>query len=218
MNYRSFGRTGWQVGEMGYGMWGMAGWTGSDDDQSLRALDLAVELGCNFFDTAWAYGDGHSERLLGQARVVEPFVFPSVKLDEIKRVDADVREAFFDVFDDILGRETIVERKFAAAGPAAIFRRNFCGDIKFFVGACGGSSFVGAKNSAEKLFAMAVAVGPSGVEKIAAEIDGTLERRKRFRIFRAGPAGHAPHTITNFADVPSGAAESAVMHDVLSLR
>ena len=46
-------------------MWGMAGWTGSDDEESARALDRAVELGCNFFDTAWAYGDGRSERLLG---------------------------------------------------------------------------------------------------------------------------------------------------------
>jgi aryl-alcohol dehydrogenase-like predicted oxidoreductase len=66
MNYRAFGRTGWQVSEVGYGMWGMAGWTGSEDEQSLRALDRAIELGCNFFDTAWAYGDGHSERLLGE--------------------------------------------------------------------------------------------------------------------------------------------------------
>ena len=66
MNYRTFGRTGWRVSEIGYGMWGMAGWTGSDDDQSTRALHLAVELGCNFFDTAWAYGNGHSEKLLGQ--------------------------------------------------------------------------------------------------------------------------------------------------------
>lgn len=47
-------------------MWGMAGWSGSDDEQSLAALDRAVELGCNFFDTAWAYGDGRSERLLGR--------------------------------------------------------------------------------------------------------------------------------------------------------
>jgi aryl-alcohol dehydrogenase-like predicted oxidoreductase len=53
------------VSEIGYGMWGMAGWTGSDDEQSRASLDLAVELGCNFFDTAWAYGEGHSERLLG---------------------------------------------------------------------------------------------------------------------------------------------------------
>ena len=48
-------------------MWGMAGWTGSDDAESGRALDRAVELGCNFFDTAYAYGDGKSERLLGEA-------------------------------------------------------------------------------------------------------------------------------------------------------
>jgi aryl-alcohol dehydrogenase-like predicted oxidoreductase len=66
MRYREFGATGWDVSEVGYGMWGMAGWTGSDDQESLRSLDRAIELGCNFFDTAWAYGSGHSERLLGQ--------------------------------------------------------------------------------------------------------------------------------------------------------
>jgi aryl-alcohol dehydrogenase-like predicted oxidoreductase len=65
MQYRTFGRTGWKVSEIGYGMWGMAGWTGSDDRESERSLDLAVELGCNFFDTAWAYGNGKSEQLLG---------------------------------------------------------------------------------------------------------------------------------------------------------
>ena len=48
-------------------MWGMGGWTGSDDDESLRALDRAFALGCNFFDTAWVYGLGKSETLLGQA-------------------------------------------------------------------------------------------------------------------------------------------------------
>jgi len=57
---------GWQVSEIGYGMWGMGSWTGSDDEESLRSLNRAVELGCNFFDTAWAYGEGRSERLLGQ--------------------------------------------------------------------------------------------------------------------------------------------------------
>jgi aryl-alcohol dehydrogenase-like predicted oxidoreductase len=65
MQYRSFGRLGWLVGEIGYGMWGLAGWSGSDDDETSAALERAVELGCNFFDTAWAYGNGHSERLLG---------------------------------------------------------------------------------------------------------------------------------------------------------
>jgi aryl-alcohol dehydrogenase-like predicted oxidoreductase len=66
MILRPFGRTGWAVSEVGFGMWGMAGWTGSDDQESFAALDRAIELGCNFFDTAWAYGDGHSERLLGE--------------------------------------------------------------------------------------------------------------------------------------------------------
>jgi aryl-alcohol dehydrogenase-like predicted oxidoreductase len=65
MEYRTFGRTGWGVSEIGYGMWGMAGWSGSDDEESGRSLDRAVELGCTFFDTAWAYGEGRSEQLLG---------------------------------------------------------------------------------------------------------------------------------------------------------
>jgi aryl-alcohol dehydrogenase-like predicted oxidoreductase len=51
---------------MGYGMWGMASWADSSDDESLRSLQSAADLGVNFFDTAYAYGDGHSENLLGQ--------------------------------------------------------------------------------------------------------------------------------------------------------
>src|SRR5258708_40048644 len=47
-------------------MGGMAGWKGSEDAESLASLQRAVDLGCNFFDTAWAYGDGHSEELLGK--------------------------------------------------------------------------------------------------------------------------------------------------------
>lgn len=65
MKNRRFGRTNWETGEIGYGMWGMGGWTGSDDDESANSLDLAVENGVNFFDTAWGYGEGHSEKLLG---------------------------------------------------------------------------------------------------------------------------------------------------------
>src|SRR6266496_4377580 len=66
MRYRTFGRTGSQVSEIGYGMWGIGGWSGSDDQQSLQSLQAAVDLGCNFFDTAFVYGDGRSEKLLGQ--------------------------------------------------------------------------------------------------------------------------------------------------------
>ena len=66
MRYRTFGRLGWRVSEVGYGMWGLAGWTGSDDGLTREALEEAVRLGCNFFDTAWAYGGGVSERFLGE--------------------------------------------------------------------------------------------------------------------------------------------------------
>jgi aryl-alcohol dehydrogenase-like predicted oxidoreductase len=66
MQYRRFGRTNWQVSEMGYGMWGLAGWTGTEETEMLAALDHSVELGCNFFDTAWGYGRGLSEQILGQ--------------------------------------------------------------------------------------------------------------------------------------------------------
>jgi len=66
MRYRTYPRTDWQVAEIGYGMWGMGGWTGSVDEESLASLDEAVRLGGNFFDTAWAYGSGHSEQLLGR--------------------------------------------------------------------------------------------------------------------------------------------------------
>jgi aryl-alcohol dehydrogenase-like predicted oxidoreductase len=66
MKYRKLGKTDWKVSEIGYGMWGMAGWTGSDDEESLGSLQLSVDLGCNFFDTAWGYGRGKSEGLLGK--------------------------------------------------------------------------------------------------------------------------------------------------------
>jgi aryl-alcohol dehydrogenase-like predicted oxidoreductase len=66
MRDRTFGATGWQVGEVGYGMWGMGGWSGSDDAESLASLELAAARGVSFFDTAQAYGDGHSEQLLGK--------------------------------------------------------------------------------------------------------------------------------------------------------
>ncbi|MFI7511894.1 aldo/keto reductase [Micromonospora echinofusca] len=69
MRYRRMGRLGWQVSEVGYGMWGIGGgpggFTGWDYDTAPACLDEAVERGCNFFDTAWVYGRGVSEQLLG---------------------------------------------------------------------------------------------------------------------------------------------------------
>lgn len=73
---RTFGRLGWSVSEIGYGMWGVGagpgGWQGAEDDESLAALQLAVEQGCTFFDTAWIYGRGHSEQLLGRLLRANP--------------------------------------------------------------------------------------------------------------------------------------------------
>jgi aryl-alcohol dehydrogenase-like predicted oxidoreductase len=66
MEYRRFGRTNWNVSEIGYGMWGLAGWTGSDEHEVDASLEKSVELGCNFFDTAWGYGAGKSEQVLGK--------------------------------------------------------------------------------------------------------------------------------------------------------
>ncbi|HEX4485294.1 MAG TPA: aldo/keto reductase [Terriglobales bacterium] len=65
MKYRTLGRTGLEVCDISYGLWGMGEWTDSDDSQSVAALQLATDLGCNFFDSAWAYGDGKSDGLLG---------------------------------------------------------------------------------------------------------------------------------------------------------
>ncbi len=66
MKYSKLGRSGFEVSNVAYGLWGMSGWSGSDDQQSLDSLQLAVDSGCNFFDTAWAYGNGKSDGLLGE--------------------------------------------------------------------------------------------------------------------------------------------------------
>jgi aryl-alcohol dehydrogenase-like predicted oxidoreductase len=68
VKYRKLGRTGLEVSEIGYGAWGIGGaqWGGADDDQSIQALNHAIDLGVNFIDTALAYGEGRSERLVGQ--------------------------------------------------------------------------------------------------------------------------------------------------------
>jgi aryl-alcohol dehydrogenase-like predicted oxidoreductase len=66
VKYRKLGRTNFEVSEMGDGLWGMSGWSGSDDQESLSSMQLAVDLGCNFYDTAWVYGEGKSDGLLGE--------------------------------------------------------------------------------------------------------------------------------------------------------
>jgi aryl-alcohol dehydrogenase-like predicted oxidoreductase len=68
VEYRPLGKTGIEVSEIGYGAWGIGGaqWGGADDDESIRALNSAIDLGVNFIDTALAYGEGRSERVVGR--------------------------------------------------------------------------------------------------------------------------------------------------------
>lgn len=66
MKYRKLGRTNFDVSDIGHGLWGMSNWSGSNDQQSMQALQMAVDHGCNFLDSAWAYGDGKSDGLLGE--------------------------------------------------------------------------------------------------------------------------------------------------------
>ena len=70
MKYRTLGKTGLNVSEIGYGAWGIgkSSWIGATDDESLKALHRSIDLGLNFIDTALVYGNGHSEVLVGQAR------------------------------------------------------------------------------------------------------------------------------------------------------
>ncbi|MGB9147307.1 MAG: aldo/keto reductase [Acidobacteriaceae bacterium] len=72
MRYRPLGNTGFSVSDVACGLWGMSGWSGSDDAESLHTLQLAVDLGCNFFDTAWAYGEGKSDTFLGKILAANP--------------------------------------------------------------------------------------------------------------------------------------------------
>ncbi len=72
MNYRPFGRTGWQVSEIGFGAWAIgADWGHVTEEEAINALRAAIEAGVNFIDTADVYGDGRSERLVG--KVVKEF-------------------------------------------------------------------------------------------------------------------------------------------------
>lgn len=89
MRYRRLGRTHIEVSEIGYGAWGIGGkqWLGGADDESVRALRTAIELGLNFIDTALAYGDGHSERICGEVvRTAGTCVYIATKIPPKNRL------------------------------------------------------------------------------------------------------------------------------------
>ena len=100
VKYRSLGRTDLKVSEIGFGAWGIGGqmWRGTDDGESLRALHLAVENGLNFIDTALAYGEGHSERLIGRfLKGTKERVYVATKAPPMNHrwpVQGDLQEVF----------------------------------------------------------------------------------------------------------------------------
>jgi aryl-alcohol dehydrogenase-like predicted oxidoreductase len=88
MKYRTLGRTALKVSEIGYGAWGIgkAMWVGAEDEESLKSLKAARDAGVNFFDTALAYGDGHSEKLLSKAFGKSSDVIIASKVPPINKV------------------------------------------------------------------------------------------------------------------------------------
>ena len=89
MRYRRLGKTNFEISEIGYGAWGIGGnqWRGGTDEESVRALKRAIELGLNFVDTALAYGDGHSEKLVGRViRETKQRIFVATKVPPKNRL------------------------------------------------------------------------------------------------------------------------------------
>ncbi|MEH7504164.1 aldo/keto reductase [Neobacillus drentensis] len=122
MNYRTLGKTGIEVSEIGFGAWAIGGdaWGPVDDQQSIKAMNHAFELGVNFFDTADVYGEGRSERLvyelikdkrdqivlstkgglMGHTRKPEPIYDQPEKVvkafeDSLKRLGTDYIDVYF---------------------------------------------------------------------------------------------------------------------------
>lgn len=101
MQYRKLGRTGFDVSTMGYGAWGIGGkqWLGGTDDESVKALRVAIERGVNLIDTALAYGDGHSEVLVGEVvRSTSGKIYVATKVPPKNRIwpasDTPIAEVF----------------------------------------------------------------------------------------------------------------------------
>jgi aryl-alcohol dehydrogenase-like predicted oxidoreductase len=93
MQYRELGRTGWKVSALSFGAWAIGGtWGPVDDSESLAALEHAIEMGVNFFDTADVYGDGRSERLLAQLRRRRPDIHIATKAG--RRLDPHVAAGY----------------------------------------------------------------------------------------------------------------------------
>ncbi|WP_211305857.1 aldo/keto reductase [Streptohalobacillus salinus] len=115
MNYHTLGKTGYKISELSFGTWAIGGaWGKTNDEESLRALEIAIEKGVNFFDTADVYGDGHSEELLREAtKGKEDEIYVASKFcrkGDIHDPDNYSKEAVTNYLNDTLkrlGRDTL---------------------------------------------------------------------------------------------------------------
>ncbi|HET6841912.1 MAG TPA: aldo/keto reductase [Candidatus Angelobacter sp.] len=101
MNIRKLGRTEMMVSEIGHGLWGMGSWPDSSDPQSREALQLSAGMGCNFYDSAWAYGEGKSDGLLGELMLAssQTRLFAASKIPPLNRKwPASSKYAYSDVY------------------------------------------------------------------------------------------------------------------------
>jgi aryl-alcohol dehydrogenase-like predicted oxidoreductase len=101
MEYRKLGKTDLDVSEIGHGLWGMGDWKDADDKESLDTLQMSLEKGCNFFDSAWSYGSGHSDQLLGKlikdnpsARIIAASKIPPKNLKWPGRAQDKLQDVF----------------------------------------------------------------------------------------------------------------------------
>ena len=119
MQYRKLGRTGFEVSEIGHGLWGMGSWPDSDDKESSCALQVSTDHGCNFYDSAWAYGEGKSDRLLGEHLVANSAkrLYAASKIPPMNlKWPASSAYAYTDVFpaEHVFKYANLVREKLAA--------------------------------------------------------------------------------------------------------
>ncbi|MEK6701079.1 MAG: aldo/keto reductase [Planctomycetota bacterium] len=108
MQSRPLGKSALSVSPIGSGLWGMGAWTGSNDADSLRALQLSLDLGCTFYDSAWAYGSGRSDTLLGQLVKNNPSKRPIVA-SKIPPKNMKWPTSPSDTIDDVFPVDHIIE-------------------------------------------------------------------------------------------------------------
>ncbi len=148
-----------------------------------------------------------------QPFIVQPAVFPGVELHQVDRLESQVFQTPLDIFLDIHRWVAIIQRKVAAARPAAILGRNFCGHVQMFVGpADRGIPLELPDDLSKYLFAFSISVSPRGIKKVAAKLDSAAQRRHGLPIVGPRPARKPPHTVTNFADVPPRPPKPPVIH------